>query len=90
MGSDRLRGMHPCSLTVRIRSEHADALYNALLPEEGVLPGQRSRVRVRLDGDELVLEFEAEDTVAMRAAVNAFLRWISAIERTLEVASTGS
>jgi KEOPS complex subunit Pcc1 len=81
--------MHPCSLTVRIRSEHAEALYHALLPEAGVLPGQRSRVGLRLEGGELVLEFEAEDTVAMRAAVNAFLRWVSAIEKVLEVASTG-
>jgi KEOPS complex subunit Pcc1 len=81
--------MHPCSLTVRIRSGHAEALYNALLPEAGVLPGQRSRVDLRLEGGELVLGFEAEDTVAMRAAVNAFLRWVSAMERVLEVASTG-
>jgi tRNA threonylcarbamoyladenosine modification (KEOPS) complex Pcc1 subunit len=42
-----------------------------------------------LEGNELVLEFEAEDTVAMRAAVNAFLRWVSAMERVLGVASTG-
>jgi tRNA threonylcarbamoyladenosine modification (KEOPS) complex Pcc1 subunit len=81
--------MHPCSLTVRIRSENAEPLYKALLPEAGVLPGQRSRVNLRLEGNELVLEFEAEDTVAMRAAVNAFLRWVSAMEKVLEVASTG-
>ena len=42
-----------------------------------------------MEGGELVLGFEAEDTVAMRAAVNAFLRWVSAMERVLEVASTG-
>jgi tRNA threonylcarbamoyladenosine modification (KEOPS) complex Pcc1 subunit len=81
--------MHPCSLTVRIRSENAEALYNALLPEAGVLPGQRSRVNLRLEGNELVLEFEAEDTVAMRAAVNAFLRWVLAMEKVLGVASAG-
>jgi tRNA threonylcarbamoyladenosine modification (KEOPS) complex Pcc1 subunit len=81
--------MHPCSLTVRIRSENAETLYKALLPEAGVLPGQRSRVNLRLEGNELVLGFEAEDTVAMRAAVNAFLRWVSAMERVLGVASTG-
>jgi tRNA threonylcarbamoyladenosine modification (KEOPS) complex Pcc1 subunit len=81
--------MHPCSLTVRIRSENAEALYKALLPEAGVLPRQRSRVNLRLKGNELVLEFEAEDTVAMRAAVNAFLRWVSATEKVLGVASTG-
>jgi tRNA threonylcarbamoyladenosine modification (KEOPS) complex Pcc1 subunit len=81
--------MHPCSLTVRIRSENAEALYKALLPEAGVLPGQRSRVDLRLEGNELVLKFEAEDTVAMRAAANAFLRWVSAMEKVLRVASTG-
>ncbi|MDJ0275130.1 MAG: KEOPS complex subunit Pcc1 [Nitrososphaerota archaeon] len=79
--------MHPCALRVRIRSGSSDAIYRALLPESGVLPGQRSRVQVSLDGDELVLDFEADDTVAMRAAVNAFLRWVSAIERVLERAS---
>jgi tRNA threonylcarbamoyladenosine modification (KEOPS) complex Pcc1 subunit len=81
--------MHPCSLTVRIRSENAEALYKALLPEAGVLPGQRSRVNLKLEGNELVLEFEAEDTVAMRAAVNAFLRWVLAMEKVLGVASAG-
>ena len=38
----------------------------------------RSRVRIRAEGRDLLIEVEAEDITALRAAISSYLRWISA------------
>ena len=35
----------------------------------------RTRVEILPEGDELVIKIEAEDLVALRAAINSYLRW---------------
>ncbi|MEN3047513.1 MAG: KEOPS complex subunit Pcc1 [Candidatus Caldarchaeales archaeon] len=75
--------MHPCKLSVTLVSPHAQILFEALRPEAGPLPGGRSAANVECSGEALKLEIEADDTVAMRAAANSFLRWISAMEKSL-------
>ncbi|HVP16892.1 MAG TPA: KEOPS complex subunit Pcc1 [candidate division Zixibacteria bacterium] len=42
-------------------------------------PTARSRASLAEEGDYLVLKIEAKDTVALRAALNSYLRWINAI-----------
>ena len=37
---------------------------------------RRSKVNVRSEQNSLILNFEAEDTSALRAAINSYLRWI--------------
>jgi tRNA threonylcarbamoyladenosine modification (KEOPS) complex Pcc1 subunit len=57
--------------------EQADALQAALAEEAGDdVPGSRARVERR--GRELAVLVEAEDAGALRAAVNAYLRWVRA------------
>ncbi len=53
-----------------------DTLLCALTPETQTM--QTTRANVKLNKDELflVLSVEAEDTVALRATLNAYLRWI--------------
>ena len=52
----------------------ADAVEAALRPELGDdVPGSRSALR--RDGATLVLDLEAEDAGALRAALNSYLRW---------------
>ncbi len=52
-------------------------LMDALLPEtEEEIP--RSRVRLRKEDKDLIIEIEAEDTSALRATLSSYLRWISA------------
>ncbi|MCX8202890.1 MAG: KEOPS complex subunit Pcc1 [Nitrososphaeria archaeon] len=75
--------MHPCRFSVTLRSPHARILCEALRPEVGPLPGGRSAADVGCSGEALRLEIESDDTVAMRAAANSFLRWISAMEKSL-------
>ena len=45
----------------------------------------RSKTNLEKDGEFLVLEIRANDTVALRAALNAHLRWINSVLGILEV-----
>jgi len=48
----------------------------ALEPETKTAPAARSRVQVWGEGRNLILNFEAKDTSALRAAINSYLRWV--------------
>ncbi len=54
-----------------------NALVDALTPEVLRQVGVRSKVMLTTNQQNLVLTVEAEDTVALRAALNAYLRWIN-------------
>jgi len=60
------------------------ALFAALTPEVGRQIGVRSKVTLETDGQFLVLKVEAEDTVALRAALNAYLRWVNSMVNVLD------
>ena len=57
----------------------------ALLPEICKPISGRARVALESDGTCLILNFEAEDTVALRSALNAFLRWINSMTNVVDV-----
>jgi KEOPS complex subunit Pcc1 len=73
---------------IRIKDrEHSRLLRDSLQPEVG---GEysKSKVKIDLEGEELVLSIEAEDVTALRAAVNSYLRWMKLAldaSRALEV-----
>jgi tRNA threonylcarbamoyladenosine modification (KEOPS) complex Pcc1 subunit len=58
---------------------------SALLPEINRHAGTRSQAKLEKDGVFLVLAVEAEDTVALRSALNAYLRWISSVSSVMKV-----
>ncbi len=58
-------------------------VFNALLPEVQRPAVTRSRVALEKDGTSLVLKVEATDTVALRAALNAYLRWVNSLKSVL-------
>ena len=62
------------------------AVVSALSPEVERQIGNRSKTSVSAEGLTLMISFEAEDTIALRAAVNAYLRWINSTIGVLEVA----
>ena len=79
--------------TVRLRlktEKQVTALVNALTPEVTRQVGIRSHVTLATEGLSLVLNFEAEDTVALRAALNAYLRWTNSMMNVLDVAAEKS
>lgn len=59
--------------------ESMQIVYQALVPEAMKPATNRSRVQLKIEGEHLVLTVEAKDTVALRAALNAYLRWVSSL-----------
>lgn len=65
--------------------KHLEIVAVALRPEVRKSPTMRSRAFLEKKGTFLVLRIESTDTVALRAAVNAYLRWINSVTNVLEV-----
>jgi len=63
---------------------HLKTMLNSLRPETRKSPGSRSRTTVEEEDGSLIITFEARDTSALRAAINAYLRWISLTRNILE------
>ena len=59
--------------------KHLEIVFKALEPEARTPPTTRSQAFLEKENTVLILKIEAKDTVALRAAVNAYLRWISSI-----------
>lgn len=67
---------------VRLRfpsKRHLEIISEALEPEVRKSLTMRSRAILEKENDVLILKIEATDTVALRATVNAYLRWISTV-----------
>ncbi len=65
--------------SIRLKFENQKqllTLLNALTPETQTMQTTRANVTLKKDKLFLVLSVEAEDTVALRATLNAYLRWI--------------
>jgi tRNA threonylcarbamoyladenosine modification (KEOPS) complex Pcc1 subunit len=62
-----------------------EIVFEALEPEVDKPVTMRSRAKLEKDGTFLVLKVEARDAVALRAALNAYLRWINSMINVLEV-----
>jgi tRNA threonylcarbamoyladenosine modification (KEOPS) complex Pcc1 subunit len=75
------------SAKVRLKfpsEKQLDIVFEALTPETRTSYG-RSKATLEKEGLFLILKVEAEDTVAVRATLNAYLRWISSVVSVLEV-----
>ena len=55
----------------------------ALQPETRTISTHRSRVSTKGRGKTLIIRFEAEDTSALRATINSFLRWVFLMKTVL-------
>ena len=79
--------------TVRMNFQGESQLsmvFSALAPEAQRPSPGRSKVTLEKDGTSLVLRIEANDTIALRAALNAYLRWISSLRNVLTFLENGS
>jgi tRNA threonylcarbamoyladenosine modification (KEOPS) complex Pcc1 subunit len=61
------------------------AVVAALTPEINSPVTHRSNVALQVHDCFLTLTIDAEDTIALRAVVNAYLRWIASIANVVEV-----
>ncbi len=62
----------------------------SLSPEVNKPSSGRARVVMESDGVFLVLKVEADDTVALRSALNAYLRWINSTMNVVQVLDENS
>jgi tRNA threonylcarbamoyladenosine modification (KEOPS) complex Pcc1 subunit len=79
--------------TIRLRlssEKQLTTLLEALAPEANRPVTTRAKAVLEREGCFLVLKVEAKDTVALRAALNAYLRWIGSAVKVLEVIETAS
>jgi tRNA threonylcarbamoyladenosine modification (KEOPS) complex Pcc1 subunit len=73
--------------TIRLRlssEKQLTTLLDALQPEANRPVNLRTKAVLERDGDFAVLKVEAKDTIALRAALNAYLRWIASTMKVLE------
>jgi tRNA threonylcarbamoyladenosine modification (KEOPS) complex Pcc1 subunit len=74
------------AVRLRFSSEkQLTTLLDALAPEANRPVTTRAKTVLEREGNFLVLKVEAKDTVALRAALNAYLRWIGSTVKVLEV-----
>lgn len=66
-------------------SKQLSAAVAALKPEVNSTITHRASVALQVEDCFLVLMIEAEDTVALRATVNAYLRWIASTVNVMEI-----
>jgi tRNA threonylcarbamoyladenosine modification (KEOPS) complex Pcc1 subunit len=74
--------------TVRLRfssKKQLATLLNALAPETNRPATTRAKAVLEEEENFLVLKVEAKDTIALRAALNAYLRWICSAVKVLQV-----
>ena len=63
-------------------------LLNALEPETHVMENRRVNVILQKEGCFLKLVVESEDTIALRATLNAYLRWIQSAIKVIQFIET--
>jgi len=74
--------------TVRLKiksDKQLITLLNALTPEANAPVTKRSSVKLVKENSFLSLIVEAEDTVALRSTLNAYLRWINSAIDVIDV-----
>jgi tRNA threonylcarbamoyladenosine modification (KEOPS) complex Pcc1 subunit len=65
-------------------------VFKGLKPEVESPATKRSKASIEKSKNFLILTVEARDTVALRAALNAYLRWINSMMNVLEVVKSRS
>ncbi len=72
--------------TIRVQTAQADKLLAALQPEVA-RPTPRTRVTLEAAEHVFRLEISAQDTPALRAALNSYLRWTATALEMVEEAT---
>ena len=72
--------------TITFTGPEARLVYESLRPEAG-RDVPKARVRLRSERGRMALTIQADDTGALRAAVNSYLRWADVAARVRREAS---
>ncbi|MCF8885328.1 MAG: KEOPS complex subunit Pcc1 [Nitrososphaerota archaeon] len=75
-------------VSIRIPIPERELILKSIILETRDIPSKRTHVSLQSRGEELVLSIEAQDLVALRAALNSFLRFIDSVYRSIKVVSS--
>jgi tRNA threonylcarbamoyladenosine modification (KEOPS) complex Pcc1 subunit len=68
-----------------VSQKQLSTLLEALTPETNAQVTRRSKIKLEKDGLFLILTVVADDTVALRATLNAYLRWINSVVNVIQL-----
>ena len=57
-------------------SRQAKIIYDSILLEFNTAPDFRSSMTIDLDGSNIIINIDAEDSTSFRASVNSAIKWI--------------
>ena len=57
-------------------SKQAKIIYDAIILEFETAPDFRSSMTIELEGSEIIINIDAEDSTSFRASVNSAIKWI--------------
>ena len=58
-------------------SAQAKIIYDSILLEFSTAPDFRSSMTIDLDGSDIIINIDAEDSTSFRASVNSAIKWIN-------------
>jgi len=67
-----------------MNQKQVKTILDALTPEANALVARRANIKLQEEGLFLILTVEAEDSVALRATLNTYLRWINPIINVMD------
>ncbi|MHA1950555.1 MAG: KEOPS complex subunit Pcc1 [Candidatus Thorarchaeota archaeon] len=84
MSSSLVRGKSRIEIPLDSKKT-AELLLAALSPETRSGPSDRATTSISTRDNVLVINIEANDITALRAAMNSYIAWVSACQRTVEL-----
>jgi tRNA threonylcarbamoyladenosine modification (KEOPS) complex Pcc1 subunit len=72
------------TVMIKAPEEISEIIGESLSPEVEHLTSERSKINVSVDDGVVIISIEASDIVALRAAINSYLRWVGAILDVVE------
>jgi len=70
------RSSFRAEIIFKLPRDESEIIFSAISPETRDVPSRRVSVNIKLIDDGLALRIEAMDLVALRAALNSFIRFI--------------
>ena len=83
MSSDIISGKSVIEIPLESKKT-AEILLAALKPETQSGPSDRAITKLTIKDEVLVIEVEAGDLTALRAAMNSYIAWVSACIKSIE------
>lgn len=75
---------------IELETKYSEIIFKSIFPETMESISERYMGKLKKEENKVKVEIEAQDIVALRAACNAYLRWIKAVCEICEFAKGGT